>query len=32
MGLGFVEPLHDLPELQSDRRHRLRNLNEEPKT
>ena len=32
MGLGFVEPLHDLPELLSDRRHRLRNLNEEPKT
>jgi len=32
MGLGFAEPLRDLPELLPERRHRLRNPNEETKT
>ncbi|MCX5939645.1 MAG: PilZ domain-containing protein [Cyanobium sp. LacPavin_0818_WC50_MAG_67_9] len=32
IGLGFAEPLRDLPELLPERRHRLRNPNEEPKT
>ncbi|MCP9807098.1 PilZ domain-containing protein [Cyanobium sp. T1B-Tous] len=32
MGLGFADPLRDLPELLPERRTRLRNPNEEPKT
>ena len=32
MGLGFAEPFRDLPELLPERRTRLRNPNEEPKT
>ena len=31
MGLGFAEPLRDIPELLPERRTRLRNPNEEPK-
>jgi hypothetical protein len=32
MGLGFADPLHDLPELLPERRTRLRNPNEEAPT